>query len=376
MDFGFASGATVFAGSAVVQSGGVASATTVLSGGTEIVSAHGSDFGAQISGGIELDFGLTSGATIYAGSQVVESAGTAGNTTVSSGGTLDLLKGAVVSGVVVASGGTFVASGSATVSGTLSLNGTTSVSSGAVLQTASNGTVVVGGTVANSGTLFASGAGSLVDIASGAVVNGGGVAEVGNGIVDIQANGDNQNVSFLSSGSGGLELNDTAGNPSAFGGRVVGFGKNTAQFIDLTAVASAGGVSLSYTSNTSSSGVLTVSSGGTVVASINFSGSYTTSSFHITSGASGTVEIFDPPVEPQKDAESATGSKTPPASPDPFITGSSSSNDDYAGMHWPDAPDTVAGALTLGENSLGARDFAVADFATPHDIGGSANDIA
>ena len=83
MDFGFASGATVFAGSAVVQSSGVASATTVLSGGTEVVSAHGSDFSAQISGGIELDFGLTSGATIYAGSQVVESAGTAGNTTVS-----------------------------------------------------------------------------------------------------------------------------------------------------------------------------------------------------------------------------------------------------------------------------------------------------
>jgi hypothetical protein len=61
-DFGVAIGATVFAGSQVVQS-------TVLSGGTGIVSAHGSDFGAQISGGIELDFGLASGATIYAGSQ-------------------------------------------------------------------------------------------------------------------------------------------------------------------------------------------------------------------------------------------------------------------------------------------------------------------
>jgi hypothetical protein len=135
-----------------------------------------------------------------------------------------------------------------------------------------------------------------VDIASGAVVNGGGVAEVGNGIVDIQANGDNQNVSFLKGGSGGLELADTAGNPSAFGGRVVGFGQNTKQFIDLTTVASGACVSLSYTSNGASSGVLTVTSGGSVVASINFSGSYTTSSFHLTSGAGGTVEIFDPPV--------------------------------------------------------------------------------
>jgi autotransporter passenger strand-loop-strand repeat protein len=323
LDFGVASGATVFTGSQVVQSGGTASATTVLSGGTEIVSAHGSDFSARISGGIELDFGLAGGATIYAGSQVVESAGTASNTTVSSGGTLDLLKGSVVNGAAVASGGTLVASGLATVSGTLSLNGTTTVSSGAILQTASKGTVVLGGTVANYGTLFASGAGSLVDIASGAVVNGGGIAEVGNGIVDIQANGDNQNVSFLSRGSGGLELADTAANPSAFGGRIVGFGKNTKQFIDLTAVASAAGVSLSYSSNTSSSGVLTVLSGGTVVASINFFGSYTTSSFHITSGTGGTVEIFDPPAEPQKDTELATDSKHHLHLSDPFIAGSS-----------------------------------------------------
>ena len=173
-------------------------------------------------------------------------------------------------------------------------------------------------------------------------------------IVDIQANGDNQNVSFLRGGSGGLELNDTASNPAAFGGTVAGFGQNTAQFIDLTAVASGGGVSLSYTSKTSSSGVLTVSSGGTVVASINFSGSYTTSSFHLTSGAGGTVEIFDPPVEPQKNAGSATDSKTPPVSPDPLIAGSSRSNDDLAGMHWPDAPDTVAGAsfISVGSENL------------------------
>jgi hypothetical protein len=264
-----------------------------------------------------------------------------------------------------------VASGLATASGTLSLSGTTSIGSGAILQTASNGTVVLGGTVANSGTLFASGPGSLVNIASGAVVNGGGVAEVGNGIVDIQANGDNQNVSFLKGGSGGLELADTAGNPSAFGGRVVGFGQNTKQFIDLTTVASGGGVSLSYSSNTSTSGVLTVLSGGTVVASINFSGSYTTSSFHLTSGTGGTVEIFDPPVEPQKNTGATTNSAHHPLLPDPFMAGSPSSNDDLAGMHWPNAPDTVAGALTWGENGSDARDTALAGFATQHDTGGS-----
>jgi hypothetical protein len=39
-------------------------------------------------------------------------------------------------------------------------------------------------------------------------------------------------------------------------------------------------------------------------------------------------------------------------------------------MHWPDAPDTVAGALTLGENSLGARDFALAGIPTQHNSSG------
>jgi hypothetical protein len=47
---------------------------------------------------------------------------------------------------------------------------------------------------------------------------------------------------------------------------------------------------------------LTVTSGGlaNVVAVINFSGHYVTSNFHITSGSSGTVEIFDPPLAKQQ----------------------------------------------------------------------------
>jgi autotransporter passenger strand-loop-strand repeat protein len=408
--YGFASGATVFTGSQLVQSGGVASGTTVLSGGTEIVSGHASDFGARISGGIELDSGIAAGATIFAGSQVVGSAGIAINTTVSSGGTLDLLKGGVASGAVVASGGTFevasgatlsgftasngatllvsggkvvnttvlsggtlelfagatqsgttassgatieigaaeklsgftagtgvtievlsggtvtnttvasggtfVASGLVTVSGTLTVSGTTSVGTGAIVRTASSGTAILAGTVDNSGTLFASGAHSLIDLASSAVVSGGGIAEVGNGIVDIQAAADNENVIFLSGGTGGLELSDTGINPSAFGGTVIGFGQNTTQFIDLTAVTSGAGVSLSYSSNSSSSGVLTVTSGGSAVATINFSGSYTSGSFHLTSGAGGTVKIFDPPVEqphPSRDdaADDAAGEDRP-----------------------------------------------------------------
>jgi autotransporter passenger strand-loop-strand repeat protein len=52
------------------------------------------------------------------------------------------------------------------------------------------------------------------------------------------------------------------------------------------------------------SGVLTVTSGGSanVVAVIDFVGHYVTSNFHITSGASGTVAIFDPPLAVQQPA--------------------------------------------------------------------------
>ncbi|MGC1698358.1 MAG: hypothetical protein WA796_06485, partial [Pseudolabrys sp.] len=54
----------------------------------------------------------------------------------------------------------------------------------------------------------------------------------------------------------------------------------------------------SYTPITSSSGVLTVTSGGTAVAKINLLGTgYTTSGFHLNSGPGGSCTIItDPPV--------------------------------------------------------------------------------
>ena len=63
-----------------------------------------------------------------------------------------------------------------------------------------------------------------------------------------------------------------------------------------TTTISTGGTTAFAGTVIANSGMLTVTSGGSVVAAIDFSGSYTTSSFHITSGTSGTVEIFDPPL--------------------------------------------------------------------------------
>jgi hypothetical protein len=244
----------------------------------------------------------TSALILAAGSGVVqlETATISGGTLKTSGtsaaivaddGTNDVINGATIASKSLVE---------ATFDATLTLSGG-AVGSDAIVETLSGGTLVVSGTVVNSGgTLFASGAQSLIEISRGAVVNGG-VVEVGNGIVDIQSGG-SANVTFLSTGSGGLEIADTKGDPTAFTGVVSGFGgtshANHTQFIDLTAVNYVSGVVTdSYSSTTTSSGVLTISSGGSIVATIDFAGAYVTSDFHLSggSGGSGTI-ITDPTV--------------------------------------------------------------------------------
>ncbi len=291
------SGQTVSRGVVLkVLAGGAASATTVSSGGTELVASGGSDLGVNIdakglvrvmSGGFESGASIASGGVL-----IVSSGGAATGVNVASGGTQTISAGGTSTDLAVL--------GTALDAGTVILSDLALIGSSAVLETLSGGTAILSGSVTNSGTLFASGAHSLIDIVSGATVAGGGNAKIANGVVDIKGGGDNQNVVFQSGGTGGLVLADTLGNTSAFAGQVSGFGQNVHQFIDLGAVASGGSgvVSASYSSSTASSGVLTVTSGGSanVVAVIDFSGHYVTSNFHITSGASGSAEIFDPPV--------------------------------------------------------------------------------
>jgi hypothetical protein len=158
----------------------------------------------------------------------------------------------------------------------------------------------VSGTVTNGGTLFVNAATDLVEIASGAVVNGG-VAEVGDGLVKILGSS-NENVSFLSTGSGGLAIADTSGHATAFKGRVSGFGGTahviSAQFIDLVNVSSGGTITSRYVpaNGTNTSGTLFISSGSVEVAAITMVGHYALSNFHITAGSGGTVAITDPAV--------------------------------------------------------------------------------
>jgi autotransporter passenger strand-loop-strand repeat protein len=333
-DEGLATGATVFAGGVqVVDHRGTASGTVVSSGGTLELLRHGSAVGYQIESGGNLEVGRhasLSGATVSGGVTLIVSGGEVTSTTVLSGGTVELLdhgrqthttfdsgatlelgdkherlsgftagdgvtlkvlSGGTLIDDTISSGGSLVINGQVNVRKTLTASGTTSIGNGAILQTDDHATATLGGSIVNSGTLFAKHGRSEIDIVSGATVSGSGTAEVGNGIVNIQALSDNEDVIFQKHAHGGLELADTAANPTAFGGTVSGFGTGHRQFIELTGVTSNSSVSLDYTSKGSSSGVLTVSSGGSVVASINMSGSFTTSSFHLESGSGGTVEI-------------------------------------------------------------------------------------
>jgi autotransporter passenger strand-loop-strand repeat protein len=136
-----------------VAAGGIDDPTTIDSGGTEIVHRGGSDLGALISGGEQEVFGYASSATVFAGAQIVESGGSATDTTVSSGGMLELLGGAKAGGFTLNSGATLeIASGyvlggaelPSDVTLAIAGGGTEVVSSGG---TASNTVVSSGGTV-------------------------------------------------------------------------------------------------------------------------------------------------------------------------------------------------------------------------------------
>jgi autotransporter passenger strand-loop-strand repeat protein len=341
---GTASGTTIKAGGlAIVESGSVLSGTTtVTSGGAiEFIGTDASNnglkllsgatgelgpgaflSGAQISKGVTLIVlagGTAFGGTISAGAlAIVENGGAVssdggGNPlTIGSGGTFEFLGTNAGANIKPLSGATLeVGSGAAfavnnisagitvkVLSGAaLTLSGAT-ISTGTLVETFSSGTIIVSGALADSGTLIASGPGSLIEIASGGVVSGGAVV-VGNGLVDVLAGG-SANIAFLAAGSGGLAIEDSPSNVSAFTGAVSGFGgmnhTNHKQFIDLTSVGFASGqIHLSYTS-AAGSGTLSVMGGVTLVAQIKMIGSYTSANFSAKADNNGNVEIADPTV--------------------------------------------------------------------------------
>ena len=280
--------AGTFAVSAAVSAATLDLGGVTLSGG-KLATSGASALIETVSGTVD----LIRGGTIVSGSHLA----------VVSASTLTLSGGSVGAGATVSatSGSTLIVSGTLADSGTLALSGVTSVAAHATLATLSGGSALVSGTVVNSGTLIASGLGSLIEIDSGGVVSGGAVV-VGNGIVDVLSGG-SANVAFLSNGSGGLEIEDSANNASAFTGTVSGFGgaghANHKQFIDLVSVTSAvGQIHLSYGSAAAhTSGTLFVSrAAARWWRQINMIGAYTSANFSVKADSGGNVEITDPAV--------------------------------------------------------------------------------
>jgi len=257
--------------------------TVVNSGGQEsvqggvIIGTLVNDVGQEfVSGGSAIGTVVNGEQYVYGGNFVGVGSvdGLATSTTVNSGGEQYVYDYATANDTVVNRGGNEYLFDYATASGTV-VNGAQYVYDYA---TASN-TVLNGG-----GTLFANG--GTVDVAE--AIKGGSIL-IGNGMVDVQqASADN--VTFQLGGRGGLTLFNAKG----YTGKVSGFGDNGNQFIDFTAIGSAG-ATFSYTSTSAITGVLTVISGGTS-ANIDLSGHYSSANFHIRSGIGGSVEIFDPPV--------------------------------------------------------------------------------
>ena len=257
---GIVSNTTVLSGGALdVLSGGLADPTMIDSDGLEVVSAGGTDNGAQISGGEQDVLGLASDATVFTGSQVVESGGTASGTTVSSGGTLDVLSGGIASNTHVLSGGTLVIGG--TLSGfTVSSGVTFEVSGGTVSKT----TVLSGGTLEllarakQNGTTISSG--GIFEIGAGQTLSG---YRVSRGItLEAVLGGTVSNTTVLSGGTFAVLSGGTANGITVSRG-------GTATIASGAVVSGASKVSATGTSATLvvEGDILTVGSGGVLLGS-------------------------------------------------------------------------------------------------------------
>ena len=316
---------------------------TIVNGGEQVVADYANASSTEVrSGGVQVveDYATASATTIDAGgTQVVDNGAAAIGTTISSGGALHVLSGATaesphlmsggtifvggtllvssetvsaVSGGIVLTPGGEVALANGTVSGVLDIvkgaelntafgfsntviapTGKTIVNAG-VFEVTSETALILSGTVSNTGTL-------LVDDQGGLVISGtvtGGVTSVVNGGAVRIAQASSENIVFQ---PGGADLSIlTLDAASTYSGRVSGFGTNDA--IGFTHINSAG-ASLVYTPNASSpttSGVLTVDSGGKAVAKITMIGDFTTPDFLRGNDGMGHLVIFDPHVVEQK----------------------------------------------------------------------------
>ncbi|PWT84366.1 MAG: hypothetical protein C5B56_15750 [Proteobacteria bacterium] len=171
-------------GSLVVSSGGTTKQTTIFSGGSETIMSSGGfgqlgDIGAVLSGGMQFDYGLASGVTVFAGSQVVESGGTASSTTIDNGGREFVSSGGTAIGIVISSGGYAEIFAGASTSGitisggTLELAGALGPGGGAITFAGVGATLKIDGSSMPTNVLSGFVPGDTIDLTSVPFVSGG-----------------------------------------------------------------------------------------------------------------------------------------------------------------------------------------------------------
>jgi autotransporter passenger strand-loop-strand repeat protein len=186
-----------------------------------------------------------------------------------------------------------------------------------------NQTVYAGGVAR--GTVLSGGVETVHGTASGGRVNSGGTETVygkasggtiNGGLIEVASGGTaSGTVSFLSGGT--LQLDAGAG----FTGAIKGFGKpDLLDRIDLRGIAfTLGATTESFSQTTSSSGILTVTSGTNIV-HLTLLGVYTTSNFTLATDNHGGTRVTDPPVAPgapQTTFDDIAPARLPSAAPAP-----------------------------------------------------------
>jgi len=167
------------------------------------------------------------------------------------------------------------------------------------IEATGKGGLLIESAVLNTGHLIANN--STLEIADpasafGGVTGFGGAQIVGTGILDFEAHFVFQDITFAAGSKGELKL----GHSETYSGRILGFGANTSQSIELEDINFAG-ASRSWTpSGNNLEGVLQVTDG-THTANLTLVGHYVTGNFTLHDDGSGHVLVTDPPVHGHSD---------------------------------------------------------------------------
>jgi hypothetical protein len=302
-------GQLVLRGDTGLGAGGVSLTTSVglTIGGTVDVDPDGGDGGSNLGiGGT-----LTNNGTLNIGNSAL------------SGATIVITNGFTNNGTITLTGGDgnqaelFVNAANATNTGSVTIDG-----GGLLLADGASGYIQTQGETTIAGLLDAetvNANGGLINFTAALTSGDGtGALDIGAaGMMEVAGVDSSHTVTFEAS-TGALDLSA----PGSFAGTIAGF--SSADVIDLLDDPTV--TSLSF-----SSGTLTVKDGGATVASLNFSGSYTTDSFAFGSDGNGGTYIVDPP---------SSGSSTVASKSANLVQALAAFGNDQGSNHWslPTAP--------------------------------------